>query len=195
MKENEAPIKLAMDAPIKYTMLIVLFTALVLVVAVQAFFMMKLARPTEPAAASSQTAAGSVWMDQMFNDAFGRFLQSPYFDSMWGGTSFSPSMDVEEKKGNYIIRMDIPGADKADISISIDDRELVVSGKIDETIEEQGKNQLRKERRSGEFKRELSLPEPVKADEMEAKYEKGVLTITLPQGEELQGRARSIQIK
>lgn len=123
-------------------------------------------------------------MDQIFNDSFGRFRQSPDFQSMWGGTTFSPSMDMEEKDDNYVIRMDIPGADKSNISVNIDDRQLVVSGKVDETIERQGRNQLRKERRSGEFKRALTLPGPVKADEMEAKYEKGVLTITVPKVEE-----------
>lgn len=133
-------------------------------------------------------------MDQMFNDSFGRFQQSPDFESLWGGTAFSPSMDMEEKGGNYVVRMDIPGADKSNITINIDDRVLTVSGKIDKTVEEQGQNQLRKERRSGEFKRSLTLPGPVKSDEMEAKYEDGVLTVTLPKAEE-QGGARSIKIK
>jgi HSP20 family protein len=241
MKENEGPIKYAMEAPIKYPMLIVLFAALVLVVVVQAFFMMKLARSAqqaEPATESVQidlqpdagpgqppTATPPNWntplpmypplgafgnpgtwdplqefrgmrqqMDQIFNDSLGRFQQSPDFESLWGTMSFSPNMDVEENNGNYIVRMDLPGADKANISVNIDDRKLVVSGKIDETTEEQGKNQLRKERRSGEFKRELTLPGPVKSDEMEAKYEKGVLTITLPKAAKDQ-IARKIEIK
>ena len=133
-------------------------------------------------------------MDQMFNGSFGRFRQTPDFEDLWGGTSFAPSMDVEEKGGNYVVRMDIPGADKSNISVNLDDRQLVVSGKVDEMIEKQGKNQLRKERRSGEFKRALTLPGPVKADKMEAKYENGVLTITVPKGE-AQGRSRKIEIK
>jgi len=119
-------------------------------------------------------------MDHMFNDSFGRFRQDPDFQSMWGDITFSPSMDLEEKDGNYVVQIDIPGADKSNISVNIEDRMLEISGKIDETVEEQGKNQLRKERRTGEFKRSLTLPGSVKADEMEAKYENGVLTITVP---------------
>lgn len=133
-------------------------------------------------------------MDHMFNDSFGRFRQAPGFQSMWGGTTFSPSMDLEERGGNYVVRMDIPGTDKSDISININDRKLEVAGKIDETVEEQGKNQLRKERRTGEFKRSITLPGPVKADEMEAKYEDGVLAITVPKAEEQYG-SRSIELK
>lgn len=133
-------------------------------------------------------------MDHMFNDSFGRFRQTPNFQSLWGDTTFSPNMDVEEKGGNYVIRMDIPGADKSNISVNINDRQLEVSGKIDETVEEQGKNQLRKERRTGEFRRSLTLPGPVKADGMEAKYEDGVLTITVAKDGE-QGGSRNIEIK
>lgn len=134
-------------------------------------------------------------MDHMFNDSFGRFRQSTNFPSMWGGTTFSPSMDLEDKEKTYVVRMDIPGADKSDISVNIDDRQLTVSGKVDETIEEQGSKQIRRERRSGEFKRSLSLPGPVKADEMQAKYEDGVLSVTVPKAEEKQGASRNIEIK
>ncbi len=133
-------------------------------------------------------------MDQMFNDSFGRFQQDPDFQSMWGGTTFSPSMDLEEKDGNYVVRMDIPGVDKSDISVNIEDRVLEVSGKIDETVQEQGKNQLRKERRTGQFSRSFTLPGPVKAAEMEARYESGVLIITVPKTAEQSGK-RNIEIK
>jgi hypothetical protein len=50
-------------------------------------------------------------MDQMFNESFGRFRQSPDFQSMWDGTTFAPSMDVEEQDEAFVIRMDIPGAE------------------------------------------------------------------------------------
>jgi HSP20 family protein len=133
-------------------------------------------------------------MDQLFNDSFGRFQLSPDFQSLWGGTTFSPSMDVEEQKGQYVVRMDIPGTDKSNISVDINDRKLTVSGKINEMVEEKGQNQLRKERRSGEFSRSMQLPGPVKSDEMEAEYKNGVLVITLPKAEEEHTR-QSIQVK
>ena len=132
-------------------------------------------------------------MDQMFNNSFGRFRQAPDFQSLWSGTTFSPSMDMEEKKDRYIIRMDIPGADKSNISVDIDDRKLTVSGKVDETVEEQGKNTLRRERRRGEFTRSIQLPGPVKSDEMNAEYKNGVLVITLPK-EKTEGSKRNIEV-
>ena len=133
-------------------------------------------------------------MDQMFNDSFGRFRQSPDFEPFWGEAIFAPSMDVEEKKDSYIVRMDIPGVDKSNISIEIADRELRVSGKIEETLDEETKHHLRKERRCGEFRRTLTLPGPVKADEMQARYDKGVLAVTIPKASG-QGSSRHIEVK
>jgi HSP20 family protein len=133
-------------------------------------------------------------MDQMFSDSFGRFRMNPDFESLWGGTVFSPNMDIEENNGNYVVRMDIPGAEKSDISVNIKDRVLEVSGKTDETIEEQGQHQLRKERRSGQFQRAFTLPGPVRADEMEAEYEDGVLVVTVPKADE-EEKSRTIEVK
>ena len=133
-------------------------------------------------------------MDQMFNDSFGRLQQAPDVESFPAEPIFAPSMDVEVKEDNYVVRIDLPGADKSNISVSIDDRELTVSGKIDQTLEEQGRNHLRKERRAGAFRRSLTLPGPVKEDEMQARYEKGVLTVTVPQAA-VQGTSRRIAVK
>lgn len=133
-------------------------------------------------------------MDQIFDDSFGRFRQAPDFQAMWRGTSFSPSMDVEEQDDCYVVRMDIPGPDKSNISVSVDDRELTVSGHIEEALEEQGANHLCKERRSGKFKRMLTLPGPVNADEMKAEYKKGVLTTNLPRGVE-EGVVQTITVQ
>lgn len=133
-------------------------------------------------------------MDQMFNDSFGRFRQAPDFQSLWDGTTFSPSMDVKEQNDRYVIQMDIPGAEKSNLSVDVDDRKLTISGSIEETIEEQDQNTLRKERRSGEFTRSIQLPGPVNADEMDAEYKNGVLVITLPRAEK-EGSKRHIDVK
>ena len=133
-------------------------------------------------------------MDHMFDDSFGRFRQDPDFQLIWGGATFSPSVDLEEQNDRYIVRMDIPGAEKPDISVKINDRELTVSGVIEESLEEQGANHLRKERHSGKFERMLTLPGSVKTDKMEAEYTNGVLVITLPKGT-AEGASQTIKVK
>jgi HSP20 family protein len=95
--------------------------------------------------------------------------------------SFAPQMDVKDQNGEYIVRFDIPGADKSKITVNVDDRQLTVKGSTDETIEKKdGDRVLRQERRSGQFERSITLPGPVEADKITARYENGVLVVTAP---------------
>jgi len=120
-------------------------------------------------------------MSRLFDDALGRFRLSPGFQAPRDQLMFSPQIDLQEKDTNYVVRMDIPGADKSDISVRIEGRLLSVSGKTSEITEESSNGtSIRKERRSGQFQRVITLPGPVASEKMEAKYENGVLSITVP---------------
>jgi HSP20 family protein len=120
-------------------------------------------------------------MDQLFDQTFKRFNSSPLFNQFSPGVSYNPKLDIEENDREYIVRMDIPGADSSKINASIEDRTLTISGEREEEISGQraGK-QLRGERRLGRFERVLTLPGPVKQDGMKANYKDGVLTVTIP---------------
>lgn len=131
-------------------------------------------------------------MNRMFDDSFRRFRMAPGFSDLWEDASFAPRIDLEEKDDRYVVTANIPGAEQSDITVHIQDRLLTISGRIDEAIEEkEGDHVIRKERRSGEFKRTVTLPGPVKADEMTAEYENGVLRVTVPKGEE-KSRSKTI---
>ncbi len=135
-------------------------------------------------------------MNNLFDDSFGRFSLSPGADrsedSLFG---FSPKLDLQEKDDCYVARMDLPGANKDDISVKLDDRVLTVAGRIQESVEKKDRDQvLRKERRSGRFERTLTLPGPVLPDKMDARFENGVLAITIPKAKEDQ-QAKTIQVK
>lgn len=123
-------------------------------------------------------------MSRMFDDAFGRYRASPLFQGMDDSFAFAPQMDMTENDQAYVVTMDLPGAEKSDISVNIEGQVLTVSGKTSEVSEQkQGNQVIRQERRSGQFERALSLPGPVETDKMQAKYEKGVLTVTVPKAE------------
>lgn len=120
-------------------------------------------------------------MDQMFDQTFRRFNSSPLFNQFSQGVSYNPKLDIEENDLEYIVRMDIPGADSSKINASVEDRTLTISGEREEEISQQGAGrQLRGERRLGRFERVLTLPGPVKQDGMKANYKDGVLTVTIP---------------
>lgn len=125
-------------------------------------------------------------MMRMFDDSFGRLGASPLRLQREGLGIFAPQMDLEEKQDRYVVRMDIPGTEKGDLSVNIEGQTLTVSGKTSELREETDRSRrlLRQERKSGQFQRSMTLPGPVQSEKMEATYKDGVLTVTVPKADE-----------
>ena len=101
-----------------------------------------------------------------------------------GGIS-SPNFDLREEKDHYTVRADMPGADKATIKVSVEGRMLTISGQrtaLSETRD--GDAALRSERNLAQFVRTVQLPGPIKAAAVDAKYDNGVLTLTLPKADQ-----------
>lgn len=116
-------------------------------------------------------------IQQLFQDWPARQGRSPG----WAAMTFSPDADLADEGHAYVIRFDVPGADKANINVKAEGRVLTVSGKTESVNEAKDKDRvIRSERRSGQFQRVITLPGPVKSDKIEAKCENGVLTITIP---------------
>jgi HSP20 family protein len=93
---------------------------------------------------------------------------------------FAPSLDLSEDADSIYLEADLPGFDQKNISAKIIDDSLDLSAKREEKTEEKNKNYFRCERFSGSFYREINLPVTVDEAKIKAKYEKGVLNITLP---------------
>ncbi|MGI6098724.1 MAG: Hsp20/alpha crystallin family protein [Kiritimatiellia bacterium] len=113
------------------------------------------------------------------------------------GRALSPRMDLTESDDAYVVRLDMPGLDKSDINVKVEGLLLTISGSSESGSESQdaaGKT-LRRERRSGQFQRTVSLPGPVQADKVDARYENGVLTITVPKAGGLPVDPRTIPIR
>jgi HSP20 family protein len=91
---------------------------------------------------------------------------------------FSPAVDVVETHEEYVVVVDVAGADDRAFDVAIDGRTLVISGSRPE--HSQGKRRYHLgEVRTGPFQRTLLLPGPVSPDETRARYERGLLRITL----------------
>jgi HSP20 family protein len=91
---------------------------------------------------------------------------------------FSPVIDVMETHNEYVVVVDVAGADDRAFDISIEGRTLMISGSRPE--HSQGKRRYHLgEIRIGPFQRAVTLPGPVVADDTRARYERGVLRITL----------------
>lgn len=90
---------------------------------------------------------------------------------------------IEDKNGNFVVKADLPGFDKKDINIGLNNGILTVSASHtennDEKDEKTGKY-LRRERTASSYRRSFNVGEDVKPEEVNAKYENGVLTLTVP---------------
>jgi HSP20 family protein len=99
---------------------------------------------------------------------------------------FEPRFDVREEKDAFIFKADLPGFKEEDIEISLNGNLLTVSGKREEETAEPSGTYYYRERSYGSFSRTFTLPEGVKADQVQASMQDGVLSLRLPQSPETQ---------
>jgi HSP20 family protein len=111
-----------------------------------------------------------------------------------GPPAWAPAVDVFERDNNLVVRAELPGMSKDDINIEMTDEGLLIHGERKKEKEEELEGWYRSERSYGEFRRLISLPEGVNAEEAKARFENGVLEITAPIPESSR-RRRSVPIE
>ena len=126
-------------------------------------------------------------LDRFFN-GFGEDIG--YFPKQ-----FTPATDVMETDDAFIVEADIPGMKKEDVHIEVADNVLTIKGERKSEHEEKRKDYHRVERRHGSFRRTVSIPGGIKRDDVEAKFEDGVLTVTLPKLDEAKPRRIDVKVK
>jgi len=131
-------------------------------------------------------------IDRLFED-FTPQLFAP--DRAEADTAFAPSLDISETDDALEITADLPGLEEKDISLSLRDDLLILSGERSVSEETRKKNLYRAERAYGAFSRTIRLPYPVDEDKVEAKFKNGVLTVQLPKSGDAKSRERKIKIK
>jgi len=129
-------------------------------------------------------------MDRFF-DRFGDFGLMPFGRDLEMGF---PKIDVRDAEKEVVVEAELPGMDEKDISISLIDDVLRISGEKKQEKEERKGTFYHVERSYGKFNREIPLHCEVDLDKAEAKFKKGVLTIKLPKTPEERQRAKSIPI-
>ncbi|HXF48214.1 MAG TPA: Hsp20/alpha crystallin family protein [Verrucomicrobiae bacterium] len=107
---------------------------------------------------------------------------------------WAPMVDVAETKDEVIVRAEVPGMTKEDISVTLQDNVLTLRGEKKQEKVENGTTYHRMERSYGNFVRSFTLPTVVREDKTKATYKDGVLTITLPKAEEVKPKEISISV-
>ena len=135
-------------------------------------------------------------MNRMFDDFFHSFDLTPF----GGGRSFatfSPSVDIREDEKEVSIKAELPGLDEKDIEVTLAADSLTIRGEKKEEKEEKGKEYWHREMSYGSFHRVIPLPEGLNPnpEKAEARFKKGVLTVTLPRLEEASTKGKRIAVK
>jgi HSP20 family protein len=107
-----------------------------------------------------------------------------------GGAEWAPAIDVVQKDDDLVVRAELPGARPEEVEITVHQGVLTISGKREEQSEEERGGYLVRERRSGSFRRSLQLPERVDEDSIRARFENGVLEVTVEGAAGAQGPKR-----
>ena len=106
---------------------------------------------------------------------------------------WTPALDAHEDKDKYVVSVEVPGMKKEEISVTVHDGVLTVSGERKREHESTSCNVHRTERLYGKFVRSVSLPPTAKSDQIAANYKDGVLKIELPKAEE--AKPKTIEVK
>jgi HSP20 family protein len=131
------------------------------------------------------------------NNVFFPSIMEEFFRPDWiGGTAQSvPPVNIRETETQYEVELSAPGKTKEDFNIDVDQNVLTISSEFKSENESKEGKYTRREFSFSSFKRSFTLPETVNDDAISARYENGILTITLPKKEEALPKAkRMIQI-
>ena len=130
--------------------------------------------------------------DRFFNDFF--LTPKATNGNGEGFLSNVPAVNIEEKDKQFDINVAAPGMKKDDFKIEIDEGIMTISAETKEEHESQNDNFTRREYNYSSFSRSFTLPENINEDEVRAKYEDGVLKISIPKTEEVKQKSRLIDI-
>ena len=145
--------------------------------------------------ASAQTAFGQLFdlrdeLDRLFGTPFAELTHASRFFDGW-----TPAEDLYEDKDNFVVKAELPGMKREDIEVSLHEGALTVSGERKSEEKHTDAETRREESFYGRFQRTIALPKAVKADAVAARYQDGVLTITLPKSEEVKPKQIEVKVK
>ena len=130
-------------------------------------------------------------MFNFLNDVIGDELVQPRVSR----NSSTPAVNVKETKKSFELQLAVPGLDKKDINIDLDENVLTISSKTEEEQKEEVENFKRREFRFSSFERSFTLPEDIDETKIEAKHENGILSISIPKKEAKPSQKKLIKIQ
>ncbi len=132
-------------------------------------------------------------MNRLFDETLTRTSRGECEDIARG--VWSPAVDIYETEESIVLKAELPGIDKKEVSIEVKDNMLILKGerKFEKEIKEE--NYHRMERAYGSFQRIFTLPNIIKKENVKAKYRDGVLEIALPKIKEAKPKHVNVEVE
>ena len=128
------------------------------------------------------------------SDVLYRFFDDDILSQLSGSQSYPVAIDVVEEKEQYVLKADLPGINKEDIKVSVENGLLTIEGERKSETEQKDKQVHRVERSYGHFVRTLNVGTSVDTSKIQASYKDGVLQLTIPKVEAAKPRSVDIQV-
>jgi HSP20 family protein len=128
-------------------------------------------------------------MNRLFGEVFGRAAND---DASWFAGAWTPPVDIFETEDALVMKAELPGFTKDDISIELKENALTLRGERKHEMENKEENYHRRERVYGAFQRSFMLPTTVDQNNVQATYKDGVLELRLPKVEAAKPKRISI---
>jgi HSP20 family protein len=132
-----------------------------------------------------------------------RAFDEPFFNFRWpalrlptaAAAGWAPRVDVFERDGRLVTKVDLPGVKKDDVSVQVTDGHLALSGERKQETEETKDNVYRSEREYGSFYRAVPLPQGVKLEDVKATFADGVLEVSVPLPSQPESKVHKVEIQ
>ena len=136
-------------------------------------------------------------LDRVFDESAWPAFRWPSFRAKPAleATSWFPEIDVFEKGGRLITKIDLPGLKREDVKVEVADGHLAISGERKTEAEEKQEHFYRCEREYGSFYRAVPLPDGVKLEDVKATFSDGVLEVSIPLPAKPEAKVRKVEIE
>ncbi|MBD3647440.1 MAG: Hsp20/alpha crystallin family protein [Pseudomonadales bacterium] len=127
-------------------------------------------------------------LNRMFDDRYPGQEAAYHEEATW-----TPQVDITENETQFLVAADLPGVDPADVDITLERNVLTIRGKRETVNESDRRGLKRRERISGTFIRQFTLPETADSDGITAKASNGVLEIRIPKAKKVQPQSIKVE--
>lgn len=133
-------------------------------------------------------------IDKMFNSMWEDFYSTMRVPDYFKTGEVGIKVDVKENESEYVVEAELPGAEKDDITLELRDELLTISVEKKDEIEEENDNYIRRERHFGSMSRSFYV-DNIDGEKVNAKFENGILYVTLPKKESNSPKKNQIPIE